>query len=498
MTRAADEQTTERAGARPRQGLRLSTKLVALTALFVIVAEILVFVPSIAHFRINRLSEALVRADLVVTTLSGAPDPDRRLQDRLLDEMNASVISVRQGNMRRLVAVAETPPSRVDRTVDLEQPDAWRWSMAALAMLFDADEENIRVVGPSRVGVGQLDLVVSSVPIRAATVRFATNLAMVSAGLLALVAVTVFFVLRHMFVAPLARLTQAMARFAEDPEDPERIIRPRPRHDEIGDAERRLADLQTQVADSLAQKRHLADLGVAVSKINHDLRNMLAAAQLVTDRLSTAPDGTVQRFVPKLVATLDRAIGYSRAVLDYGKAGEAPPARRLIAARRLVEDVGEMLGLSRRDGDDDAPGEIAFVVDVDKGLEIDADPDQLFRVLLNLVRNARQALDADADPALVRRITVAGRRQGTVVTLSVVDTGPGVPQRARENLFRPFQGGVRAGGTGLGLAICAELVRAHGGTIELAGDGPGATFAITIADRVIDLGSVERKRRSTS
>jgi signal transduction histidine kinase len=185
-------------------------------------------------------------------------------------------------------------------------------------------------------------------------------------------------------------------------------------------------------------------------------------------------------------------------VLDYGKTGEAPPERRLIALRRLVEDVGDMLG--RREGPEGArlDGDIGFDIDVALNLEVDADPDQLFRVLLNLVRNATQAFEADTEPALVRRIKVAATRSGTVVTIAVSDTGPGVPDKARENLFRPFQGGFRRGGTGLGLAICAELVRAHGGTIELVDRGPGATFEVAIPDRVIDLTRIDRRRGSTS
>ena len=478
----------------PRRGVRLSWKLVALTALFGIVVEILVFVPSIAHFRINRIHEAVHRADLVALALSGAPDVDRALQNRLLAEMDASVISVRRGDMRRLVAIAEEPPGRIDRIVDLGNPDPWRWSLAALDMLADATPQTLRVLAPADEAGEVLDLVMSSQPIRVALVRFAGGLAALSIAMLGLVTVAVFFALRRMFLEPLARLGGAMADFADDPENPDRIIRPSDRGDEIGETERRLAALQTDLAAALTERRHLAGLGLAVSKINHDLRNMLASAQLVTDRLSAIPDGAVQRFVPKLVATLDRAIGYSRAVLDYGRAGEAPPERRLIALRRLVEDVAEMSGAREVDGAlllDDA---IRFDIAVPADLEIDADPDQLFRVLLNLVRNARQALEADSDPALVRRIAVSAERRGTVVTLRVADTGPGVPPRARDKLFRAFQGGVRPGGTGLGLAICAELVKAHGGSIELVDGGPGATFEVTVADRVVDLATRDRRR----
>jgi signal transduction histidine kinase len=396
--------------------------------------------------------------------------------------------------MRRLVAMAEQPPATIDRTIDLGAPSMWRWSMAGLDTLTAGDGRTIRVLGAPDERGQIVDLVMSETPIRRAVVQFSINLLAISAALVGLVAVLTFLVLRHLFLQPLAKMTRSMIAFAVDPEDPERVIRPSSRSDEIGDAERRLADLQRELAGELAEKKHLADLGVAVSKINHDLRNMLASAQLITDRLSAIPDATVQRFVPKLVATLDRAIAYSRAVLDYGKTGEAAPERRLISMRRLAEDVGELAG-ARENGDglafDDG---VRFAIEVPPGLEIDADPDQLFRVLLNLVRNARQAFEADTDPSLVKRITLSAERHGAVVTIRVRDTGPGVPARARDNLFRAFQGGVRAGGTGLGLAICAELAKAHGGSVELVEDGPGATFEVTIPDRVIDLTRVGRRQ----
>lgn len=471
----------------------LSTKLIALTALFVFAAEILVFLPSIAHFRVNRMQEMIQRAELVALSLENTPDVGRALQDRLLASMGAQAIAVRSGTMRRLVAMAEKP-GEIGEVVDLATIEPFTPIAGVIEMMAAGDGRTVRLVGAPNEEGAIVDLVIDETPIRQATLRFAGRLLAISAAVLLVVAVLLFFGLRRLFLEPLDRLSTAMAEFAADPENPARIIRPSGRSDEMGAAEARLAELQTELAGSLAQKKHLADLGVAVSKINHDLRNMLASAQLITDRLSSIPDGTVQRFVPKLVGTLDRAIGYSRAVLDYGRTGEAPPERRLVALRRLVEDVGDMLG--RREGPEGArlDGDIGFEIDIAAALEVDADPDQLFRVLLNLVRNATQAFEADTDPSLVRRITVAATRQGAVVAIRVADTGPGVPAKARENLFRPFQGGFRRGGTGLGLAICAELVRAHGGTIELVERGPGATFAVTIPDRVIDLASVDRRR----
>ena len=474
---------------RPRPGrFGLSSKLLLLTIVFVMVSEVLVYVPSIANFRNNRLAERIRAAELIAISLSGSADVPRAIQDRLLETMGAMTIAVHAGPTRRLVAMAEMPPT-IDAVSDLSDRNAWTSISEAFEALLARDGRVLRILGAPNDYGEAIEVVVSETPIRQSMLRYSTNLLGISLIISMTTAALVFFALRHLFVAPLTRITRAMAEFSASPEDPSHIIVPSKRRDELGDAERRLAGMQRELAETLGQKKHLADLGLAVSKINHDLRNMLASAQLLTDRLTAIPDLAVQRFAPKLVATLDRAIGYSQAVLNYGKTGEAPPERRVVSARRLIDDVAEVLGLPSHPT-------VAFEATVPADLEIDADPDQLSRVLVNLCRNALQALEGDHDPAVVRRIMVEASRSGSVVTLRVADTGPGVPARARANLFRPFQGGVRRGGTGLGLAICAELVRAHGGTIELVEDGPGAMFEIQIPDRVIEIARLPRRTLS--
>ncbi len=238
----------------------------------------------------------------------------------------------------------------------------------------------------------------------------------------------------------------------------------------------------------LQQKSHLAALGLAVSKINHDLRNLLASAQLFSDRLASVPDPNVQRFAPKLMQSLERAIAFCQSTLSYGQVKEPPPDRKPVALEGLVEDVRETLGIS-------AESRVRWITSVERGLYVDADTDQLFRVILNLARNALQALEARAPNEPGRdQLRITGRREGAVVAIEISDTGPGVPDRARAHLFEAFQGSTRRGGSGLGLAIAAELVRAHGGDIRLVEGTIGATFRLIIPDRAVDIGARRGER----
>ena len=160
----------------------------------------------------------------------------------------------------------------------------------------------------------------------------------------------------------------------------------------------------------------------------------------------------------------------------------------MIAIEPIITEVRESAGLV-------SDSSIVWITAIERGLTIDVDPDQLFRVLLNLVRNAAQALRSDSVSATAtKQIRITGRREGAVAIIEVSDTGPGVPKKARAHLFEPFQGSSRDGGTGLGLVIAAELVRAHGGDMNLVEGTLGATFRFTIPDRPVELHSVRSER----
>jgi signal transduction histidine kinase len=318
--------------------------------------------------------------------------------------------------------------------------------------------------------------------------RFSRNILLLSLIISAITATLVYLALHYLFVRPLNRLTTNMVSFRGDPENPTRIIVPSRSRDEIGIAEQELGAMQRDLATMLQQKSHLAALGLAVSKINHDLRNLLASAQLFTDRLVNVPDPNVQRFAPRLMRSLERAIAFCQSTLSYGQVNEAPPDRRPVVLEALVEDVRETLGLA-------PDSTVRFIGAVERNLRVDADPDQLFRVILNLARNALQALEGRApnDPGR-DQLRVTGQREGAVVVIEVSDTGPGVPERARSHLFEAFRSSTRPGGSGLGLAIAAELVRAHGGEIRLVDGTIGATFRIIIPDRAVDIGARRGER----
>lgn len=472
--------------AEPRRGralrLGLSGKLLLLTTLFVMIAEVLIYVPSIANFRLNWLNDRLAAAYTAALVLDAAPSGmvPETLAKQILDSIGARAVAMKMGARRRMLAVTETPPP-IDRDFDMRDVSAFAAIYDAFDALLDNTRGVMRVVGPAPMGGEFIELVMDEPPLHAAMVRFSTNILLLSLVISGITATLVYLALHYMFVRPMRRLTANMIAFRNDPENASRIILPSGRHDEIGTTETELATMQSELASMLHQKSRLAALGLAVSKINHDLRNLLSTAQLFSDRLSSLPDPGVQRFAPKLMRALERAIAYCQSTLSYGRVHEAPPDRRMIALEPLVEEVYETLGLAP-----DAP--IRWISAVERGLMVDADYDQLFRILLNLARNAAQALESRAarDPGR-DQIRITGRREGSVVVIEVSDTGPGFSERARAHLFEAFQGSTRSGGTGLGLAIAAELLRAHGGDIGLVEGTIGATLRITIPDRAVEL-----------
>ena len=464
----------------PRFGL--SGKLLVLTILFVMIAEVLIYVPLVANFRVNWLRDHLAGAYTAALVLEAAPSGmvPESLAKQILDSIGARAVAMKMGTSRRLLAIGDAPPP-VTHDFDMREVYTFDSIVDAFMTMLGTKNDVMRVVGPAPMGGDFIELVMDEPPLRKAMLRYSVNLLLLSLLVIGIAAAFVYLVLHYLFVRPMRRITGNMVAFRADPENADRIIVPSGRADEIGTAEQELATMQAELASMLQQKNRLAALGLAVSKINHDLRNLLGSAQLISDRLASLPDPGVQRFAPKLMRALERAIAFCQSTLSYGRLQEPPPERRPILLEPLVDEVHETLGLGP-----DAP--VRWISAVERGLVVEADYDQLFRILLNLARNALQALESRAarDPGR-DQIRITGRREGAVVVIEVSDTGPGFSERAQAHLFEAFQGSTRTGGAGLGLAIAAELVRAHGGEIRLVEGTIGATLRLTIPDRAVEL-----------
>ena len=491
---ATTDKEQDRDSARPPKGPRqlgLSGKLLLMTIPLAMIAGMMIYVPAIANFRVNRLNDRLAAANTAALVLDAAPlgmVPDS-LARQILTSIDARAVAIKMGQQRRLLASFGLPP-KIDHDIDTRNITVWAAIHDAFETMLETENHAIRVVGKAPGAAQFIEVVIDEAPLRKAMYRFSRNVLIVSLLIAGIVSALVYLALHYLFVRPMRRITANLVGFHENPESSARIIVPSQRSDEIGVAERELSDMQRDLVSMLNQKSRLAALGLAVSKINHDLRNLLASSQLLSDQLASVPDPRVQRFAPKLMRSLERAIAFCQATISYGRAQEAEPDRRMVLVEPVVAEVRESAGLA-------TDASITWVAAIERGLSVDADPDQLFRVLLNLVRNAAQALESQPQGSTAAmQIRITGRREGAVSILEVSDTGPGVPAKARENLFQAFQTSGRPGGSGLGLAIAAELVRAHGGDIHLVEGTIGATFRISIPDRPVELQSVRKERVS--
>ena len=455
----------------------LSGRFLLLTIIFVMLAEVFIFLPSVARFREDFLLSRLERAQIASLALLAA---DGAISDRLVEELleNAGVFNVvlRRDELRELV-LSSPVPGPITATFDLRDPSPLELMRDAVDVLIRPEVRVIRVIGDPVQEAGLLiEVTMDTGTLRRELIDYALRILYLSLVISLSTAALLFLAVQRLIVVPIRRVIASMADYAQAPEDARRIITPSAGVTELRDAEETLKTLQTDLTGALRQKERLAQLGGAVARISHDLRNILATATLVADRIEASKDPAVRRAAPKLVGALSRAVSLCESTLAFGKAEEPPPRLTQFALRPLVQEVTDSEALAA--GED---SKADFVLDIPPTLTLRADPEQLFRVLANLVRNARQAIEATGEPGAVE---VAATAQDDAVVIRVIDTGPGLPPRARENLFAAFQGGARKGGTGLGLVIAAELVRGHGGKLELArSDSNGTEFRVHLPQR---------------
>ncbi len=470
------------AGSAPGFFKGLSGKVLALTILFVMLGEVLIFLPSIANFRIQFLKSRVAQAEIAALAAEAAPGQilNDELRTEILKGAGVTAVSLQKGQSRRLM-LRNSENRSVAQSFDLRPGMHYLTMGEALGILFRSDDRIISVTDyPPNMSGDLIEVAMHEAPLRAAMLSFALRILGLSIALSFIVAALVFAALNRFLIKPIRRLSANMVAFGAEPENPGRLISPSLRNDEIGMAERELKSMQTQLQGNLQQKAHLASLGLAAAKVSHDLRNMLTSAQLISDSLAEVRDPTVQRFAPKLFSSLDRAIKFLNETIKYGKAQELMPRPERVNLFEAVNEVADQMQMMLR-----GRSYIANLVAAD--VFVDADREHLNRILTNLVRNSVEALGSRRDGMVQENmISVSAAMTPAATLVEVTDNGPGIPAAMRERLFEAFQSADRQGGTGLGLAICAELVRAHGGTIEVVtSSDSGTTFRVVLPHALV-------------
>lgn len=451
----------------------LSGRLLALTAGFVMLSEVLVFVPSISRFRLDYLENQLVKAQLAILALEATPDRmvDDALARRLLNNAGAHAISLKRGK-RRLLMLGEKMPRHVDVVFDLREETWIDWVGAALATLVQRDGRLMRVTAaaPNEKNA-EIDVLLDEAPLRQAMLHFAQRILILSLVISFITAGLVYLVLQWLMVRPILRITESITRFHAAPEDESVIVAPTGRRDEIGAAERALAAMQRDLRDSLRQKKHLAALGTAVAKINHDLKNTLATAVLASDRLADIDEPEVRKLAPRLLTAIDRAVALCGRTLEFVREDQPDLHETTFSLDALVADVAAVAqaGAGSNRGLQTLQAHGCDVM-------IRADREQIFRVFNNLALNAAQAGATAVD--------ITARLADETLLIDVRDNGPGIPAPLQALLFQPFASFGRNGGSGLGLVIAREITQAHGGELTLADTGPsGTTFQVALPAR---------------
>lgn len=459
----------------------LSSKLLALTILFVFIAETVVLIPSVARQRLSWLNARLESAYLVGLALDapGGEMIEPETAEQLFATANILGVTLDHEGARIQIMTPRLTPdqSQIMRYVNLSYEAPMQLISDAWGTVFSHGDHSIRVIGRAQYASGgDVDMFVSQAALRSDLLEYARNILLLSLVISSLTAMLVYWSLDRMIVRPVRRLTRNMTVFELNPEEEAALLEPGSRSDEIGVAERTLASLERRTQELLKERRRLAALGAGISKISHDLRNILASAQLMSDRLSKSEDPRVSKLAPRLISALNRAIALSRDTLNYARMEPAALKLEEINLAKLVDDVF----------DDTASIDVNMRNEIPETTTIHADPTQLYRAILNLVRNAVEALTGptskgEGGAGHVGEISTWFRHEGDALVISVGDNGPGIPENARAHLFEPFKGSFKPGGSGLGVAIAFEIARAHGGDLRLAKNGAdGAVFELTL------------------
>ena len=476
MTADIADITVSRERVRPLRrripGFGLSWRILGLVILAVMTAEVLIFLPSIARFRLVYLEQLIESGTLAALALDATPDNmvTEEVKRALLDNARVdTVVLVEPNKPKRALMTIEPRPSMPSYNLKEEGVFPLIWD--ALAAMAHDGARYIRVGGQSmRLPKAMVWIIVDELPMRIAMYGYATRILVLSIIIALFTAALLYLALRWLVILPLQDLSADMTAFRRAPEEPSGARPPTTRNDEIGVVDREFQNLQHELRASLRQKSRLAEIGAATNKINHDLRNMLSTARLLSDRLAGSDDERTRSLAPTILNTIDRAARLASDAIEYVR-DRPTPRMAVVDLADLVDEVGVVL---QEHGEDTTPNVVRHWINrIAPEQQVRGDRDLLYRVFMNLGRNGFEAG--------ATQVTLSARAEGTKLLVDVADNGPGVPQEVAAQIFRPFVTGGRVGGAGLGLAIARDLVRVHSGDVALADSSVnGSVFRFTL------------------
>jgi len=458
---------------------RLSGKLLLMTIGFVMLAELVIFIPSATTFRQDWLQERAQQAGLLAQALSGVPDYEasEALTTQFMNETDIMMLSAKRSGMSELI-MGQPPESHTIEMIDLRKQSRLPLFRDAFRAFFGSPEGSLRVLSVSPVeGQDALELIIPRAKLKWAMRDYAKRIAALSLAIAVITGLMIYLAMLFMIIRPIEKLATGLADFREDPEKRRSNLPPSSRKDEIGQLQREFFDMKQGVRASFKQRERLATLGMAVAKINHDLRNVLASASLVSERLATEPDERIAKMGGRLTRAVDRGIKLTSEVLNFSLSGQDEADLDVVRISLLVgEAAGDTIG-----GFGTGRRRITFTNNIPSEMIVTADKDHTYRIFHNLFRNASQAMAKMPDDDAVRNLSVEAIPSGDHISILVKDTGPGLPDKAKDNLFTAFASASGRGSTGLGLTISQDLAREQGGDIVLESTSKeGTVFAVSL------------------
>ena len=453
---------------------KLSGKLLVWTIIFVLVAELLIFIPSAAIYRQTWLTERAKSAGLLTLAIEGVPNYEggAMLSERYMQDTDVSMVVQKRGGMSQVVL--GMPPGDVKIiTVDLRAKRRLPLFLDSFQDFFGDGHAYIRILSvPTVDGVEALEVLVPQRALKQAMHDYSKRILLWSLAISVLTGLMIYAALSLIIVKPIRKLARGLASFRQEPH--KRVApgqdRLSLRKDEIGQLERQFSDMKIGVRAAFKQQERLATLGMAMAKINHDLRNVLTSTQLISDRLANDPDERVRGMGERLVRAVGRGVKLCEATLSFSQSVEEKPELRPV---RIAALIGEAAADATEEYKSTLKT-IKFKNKVDTNLGVMVDPDHTYRISHNLFRNALEAMQKSEAPALHVDVEIIDDK----ASFKISDTGPGIASNIQKSLFKAFTSGANKGGTGLGLTISRELARAQGGNLVLQNTSESGTIFV--------------------